>query len=166
MTFTEIINSDAMEFLKFLLLIITPLVLTLNFRRTVSATRLQFLHDLTERHMEHMLKTIDNPNLNAVWNPFTATKLKSLRTAQSKKPFGAWHKMNDKERACYRFVRAALEHIEQASDAHDNKWMPREAWKKWEERIKAWKTSPYWEFIETDAWPFLNTKFKTKIEKL
>jgi hypothetical protein len=113
--------------------------------------------------MEHMLKTIERPELNKVWDKFSAQRLKKLRAAQKKELNGAWRIMTDDERACYRFMRAALEHIEQANEAFSDGWMPMPAWKKWEARITAWKTSPYWEFVAPDAVEYLSEDFRKRL---
>ena len=150
---------------QFALLLITPTILILTFRRNTTITTLGMCHELGERHMELMWLTVDKPELNGVWERFTESRFGELEEAQSQGNWGAWHIMNEEERACYRFTRRALEHVEQAYDAHENGWMPDHIWKTWQLRLNAWKNSDYSRFVLGDLGEFKDTDFFKAIQQ-
>lgn len=148
-----------LELIGALVLLVSPIVVIMTFRRNINVTRLQMCHDIAERHMELMWLTVDKPALNGVWNRIPKDRLLELSQAQSRGRWGAWHAMSEDERALYRFARRALEHVEQAYDAHQHGWMPDYLWNTWASRLEAWRDCDYCIFIAGDLRHFKDSAF-------
>jgi hypothetical protein len=152
-------DMSILEIARFALLLITPIILILTFRRNSSITTLTMCHTLGERHMELMWFTTENEILNGVWDPIPPERLAELEEGQKTGVWGAWRMMTQEGRARYRFARRALEHIEQAYEIHSHRWMPTNLWDTWQSRMRAWKRSNYTRFVLADLAEFKSSKF-------
>ena len=159
-------NATILDLLRFALLLVTPIILILTFRRSNRITTLEMCHTLSERHMELMWLTVDDPKLNGVWDPIPPDRKAALQAAQAAQQWGGFRAMTEDERARYRFARRAIEHVEQAFEAHEHGWMPDYIWKSWEARMQAWTGSDYAEFVLDDLREFKSSAFFNAIVAL
>ncbi|MEU8633847.1 hypothetical protein AB0C38_16865 [Amycolatopsis sp. NPDC048633] len=128
-------------------------------RNQVAVQRYKLYHLLAQQYMNLLLRADLDPELNCIWEPLEDDRRKTLDQAQSLRTWGAWHAMNPTEKRCYRFVRSALETLEQTHQLNQKNWIDRETWIKWQGWIDIWRGARFFDYVFEDVEPRLISTF-------
>lgn len=132
-------------------------------RNQVAVQRYKLYHLLAEQYMNLLLRADLDPELNCIWEPLEDDRKKFLDDAQALRSWGAWYEMTPTEKRCYRFVRSALETLEQTHQLRQNKWIDQETWLKWQGWIAIWRRARFFTYVFEDVEPRLITTFATTL---
>jgi hypothetical protein len=119
---------------------------------------------VNDAYTTHLWRAVEDPTLDAVWDPWDPEREAALAEAQRSGTWGAWHAMTADERRCYRFTRAALEIFEQAWEVRRRDMIGADTWGKWEAWITTWTRSRYFAIVFEDVRPRLIEEFALRVE--
>ncbi|MFE0020928.1 hypothetical protein [Amycolatopsis sp. NPDC059021] len=128
-------------------------------RNQVAVQRFRLYHLLAQQYMDLLLRADLDPELNCIWEPLDEQRRQELDDAQRLRCWGAWHEMTPVEKRCYRFVRYALETLEQTHQLHQKRWMDQETWSKWLGWIEIWCDARFFDYVVEDSEPRLIKTF-------
>lgn len=128
-------------------------------RNQVAVQRYKLYHLLAQQYMDLLLRADMDQELNCVWEPLEDDRRKILDDAQILRSWGAWYEMTTTEKRCYRFVRSALETLEQTHQLHQKNWIDQETWIKWQGWIYIWRRARYFTYVFKDVEPRLIPTF-------
>ena len=157
---------EILDGVEIIAIIVTVGILIFQVSHNTKALSYQIYQRLNDRYTEILWMASQDPVLNGVWVPLTETRKKQLDIAQSNKEWGAWFELDDEEQKQYRLVRLVFEICEQAYTAYDEKWVKKDLWSKWEDTMRIWKRSRFFEYAIEDARPRFQTGFLKLVEQL
>ena len=116
-----------------------------------------------------MSRILEGPELEAIWDEFGDSRIAEFEQATQEKggPGAAWSVMTVCEKKCYRYVRVALEIFEVAYHARKGGVkIPQALTKKWDNQIRVFLTSDYFDYVLEDTRARLDDRFLDHIEVL
>jgi hypothetical protein len=123
---------------------------------------------ITQQYSDLLWASLEHADLDSVWDPIDAARRDQLRGAQAdeRMGWGAWTLMDLQERRLYRATRRAIEIFEQAHFAWELGWLGSDTSTKWDEIVRLWAKSTFFEFAWHDARRLLRPSFVSHVNDL
>ena len=121
---------------------------------------------LTRQYVDLLRESDEKSVLNEIWIKLDENRKSDLDKAQAASTWGAWNNMTIEEKQCYRYVRAAIEILEQTFQLHKKGWIDNETWEKWRGWMALGIQMRFFDYVLEDTKPRLVRSFVAELDSL
>ena len=164
-TATERLGYAEWEEIGQIIIVATLLVLVFQVAQERKSRSFEVFRNLLKDYSDIIAEEGTAPELSDIWLPIDADRRASLDQAQAGARIGAWQAMTEHERRQYWRTRRVFDIFEMAFMARRDLWLNKSLWQRWENLIKVWCGTRYFEYVFDDASEKYSDEFRKYVEK-
>ena len=146
-------------------IIATLFVLVYQVIQERKSRSFEVFRNLLKDYSEIVAEEAAVPVLADIWLPADADRKAALDKAQKERRIGAWQIMDAHERRQYWRTRRVFDIFEMAFLARKDLWLNKALWARWENLIRVWCGTRYFDYVFEDTGEKYSSPFKAYLEK-
>lgn len=145
-------------------IVVTLLVLVFQVAQERKSRSFEVFRNLLKDYSDIVAEEGTSPELSDIWLPIEADRRAALDGSQASKRIGAWQVMTAHERRQYWRTRRVFDIFEMAFMARRDLWLNKSLWQRWENLIKVWCGTRYFDYVFQDASEKYSDDFRKYVE--
>lgn len=143
--------------------IVSALILIRQLMINTRVNKYNIEQKLNDAYMDLLWRTAENLELAAIWSPLSQERLSELEQAKAEKQ-RYWFALSDTEMTQYRYVRVALELIQQVFEAKKAGVITKRSWRRWQIIGSTWTEARFYAQVVSDTNDSFTSDFRAFLD--